>query len=359
MSRRVRATRARSVHEALAEQEGERQRTSQALQAAESECERLRATVACQEDDLHRAASEIEVLACALEQRAEDLGVDGNLQTGLLYQVGFFQKEVRRMEMELATREGAERELKREVVEGQRHTRSLQDRLESAESRIKGLLEERQVVVDYLKENKARTGRLEEEIEQLTHERDQFENQARRAVAGEQTARLELEGVRAQLHRVQTRSVLASGTADVSPVGDPAFETIMRETEAEIHAGAMAAERSKLLEELRSQRDRVAKLEGQLQGETRVPSLEAEVESLRVQLRRARAVGTRAVEPTNDKDMQFRQSRLEGLLKVANEAREISEREAVRLEAENARLRRELRGQQQGQQQSQQDKQKD
>lgn len=369
---------------------------AQALREAETECDRLRATVACQEEDLHRAASEIEVLACALEQRAEDLGVDGNLHSGLLYQVGMLQKEVHRLEMELATREGAERELKREIVESQRHHRHVQERLENAEKRINDLLEERQVVLDYLKENKSKTGRLEEEVKQLSHERDRLQHEARNAVSGEQSANFELEGMRTQLLRARTQQH-GPGSPDVSPVGDPAFETLLRETEAEIHAGAMAAERSKLLEDLRHQRDKIYHLEHRLQSQTsrsdslesRVPELEQEIAALRAEVQQqdqyqkevlkspirhhhanllsddstpenlsnltgssARPLSASSSSNhlisgrsgrTDSKDLHSRQNRLEGLLKVANEAREMSEKEAVRLEAENARLRRELR----------------
>lgn len=54
--------------------------------------------------ELQKASQEIEVLARALELRAEDLSLDGSLRSGLLYEVAQRKEEARRLALEVAAK---------------------------------------------------------------------------------------------------------------------------------------------------------------------------------------------------------------------------------------------------------------
>mmetsp|Transcript_8135 Transcript_8135/g.14993 ORF Transcript_8135/g.14993 Transcript_8135/m.14993 type:complete len:437 (+) Transcript_8135:203-1513(+) len=327
----------------------------------EEECERMAGIIACQEEDLHKAASEIEVLACALEQRAEDLEVDGSLETGLLYQVGFFQKETHRLEKELIKLGNLEDKHKQEKAALENEKKRLEETLMSVRNHSNELVEERSVILDYIKEHAKKEGNLEERVEELSSENEELKEQTRSALEAEQQARYQLD----QLVQAMHEQGAYRGTTNHG-VGDPLFEKMLRETQAEIKLGTITKEREDLLETIEQLKDKVKKLELRVIDEKAAASsaegkletmvvnkdktearLRVQIETLQADIRKLKLQKSEDSSSEdvsgNEKDLLFRHKRLQTLLSVSNEARDIAEREAVRLEVENMRLTRQLR----------------
>lgn len=78
-----------------------------ALQQLKAEHEAAVGSLEAHKVELQRATREIEVLATALEMRADELHLDGDLKSGLLYEVAHRREESRRMEGEAKTAKDA------------------------------------------------------------------------------------------------------------------------------------------------------------------------------------------------------------------------------------------------------------
>jgi len=354
------------------------------IRELQKQTEEMKRTIACQEQDLHRAAGEIEVLACALEEKAENLGIDGNLNSGLLYQVGLMEKEVRERERKLSESESLNQKLKKEIKHMRSTISNLKSQLEEEKHQGQELLQDRAVILEYLQENKKEATDRRDELARIQRQYDELEAKYKAVISAEQGTQLELEDMKTQLQTVFSSSLKVGKDAyisddeepslspDVNQVGDPVFERLLRETEAEIQVGALSQEKSRMAEELQAHKDRIGRLEGSLTIEReKVVSLKAQlnemlqnksellgkIEFLEDQVSSSLPSSHHPIEESKmkhpnandtDPDLVFKNERLQKLLKMANEAREVAEREAIRLEHENSNLRRQLRQKQEG-----------
>ena len=75
-----------------------------ALQTLKTENDDNKQTIDQQRLEIEKASREIEVLATALEMRADELALGGDLRSGLLYEVAHRREEVRRLKEELDTK---------------------------------------------------------------------------------------------------------------------------------------------------------------------------------------------------------------------------------------------------------------
>ncbi len=352
---------ARSARAALGLELAEKEARSavEKHEALEAELARLRETVACQEADLHAAANEIEVLAGALETRAEDLGVDGNLASGALYQLSLLRHEA------AASRSEVSRQ--RQAWADERQALELQ--LLAAQRKATELLDERQVVLDFIQDRNDECERLRAFVARLESERDEAVGEFRAALASASArsgARLrdsvtdgdpesESEGESesgadrnvdgshvsstrmagklrgSSLEHVGARALEESGEQERSASG-ASYQDIAREAERE-------ASRGRLEQQLRAAESRARALQGQLDEER------AESARLRIKVHEVRGSGaaTGSLGSDTRDSLLERVERLEAQLKVAHEARALAENEATLLEAANARLRRDAR----------------
>jgi hypothetical protein len=350
----------------LAALEREARSAAEEREALEAELARLRETVACQEADLHAAASEIEVLAGALETRAEELGVDGNLASGALYQLSLMRHEAAASRGELSRQ--------RQVWVDERQALELE--LLAAQRKAAELLDERQVVLDFIQETNRECERLRAFVARLERERDEAVEEFRAALAsasarsgvrvrvldgacdgdsgsgsdGERDGERDSErdgerdgdgdrerergrGTRmaAKLRdRAPALRPLEEGPGELEHSRNPGYNAIVREAEWEAAQG-------RLEQQLRAAESRARALQGQLD-EERAESARSRAEAH--ELRGGAATAAGSPNSGTRGSLLERVERLEAQLKAALEARALAENEATLLEAANARLRR-------------------
>lgn len=152
-----------------------------------------------QETDLHRAADEIEILARALEVRAEDIGdgVDGSLRSALLYEVAQKQQENHRLGLDLANKNERLKELDSEAELAIAAGQELRDRCNELELRYDAVetkahnevnekielqkklseyQQERNVMLDFIQESAEKTAELQQNIDNSTIKYQNLEN---------------------------------------------------------------------------------------------------------------------------------------------------------------------------------------
>jgi hypothetical protein len=347
----------------LAALEKEARSAAEEREALEAELARLRETVACQEADLHAAASEIEVLAGALETRAEELGVDGNLASGALYQLSLMRHEA------AASRGGLSRQ--RQVWADERQALELE--LLTAQRKAAEWQDERQVVLDFIQETNRECERLRAFVARLERERDEAVEEFRAALASasarsgvrvldgardgdsdsdsdsddERDPDRNVDGDRdgdrdrdrgtrmaAKLRdRAPALRPLEEGPGELKHSTNPGYQAIVRDAEWEAAQG-------RLEQQLRAAESRARALQGQLD-EERAES--ARVRADAHELRGTAAAAAGSLGSGTRGSLLERVERLEAQLKAAHEARALAENEATLLEAANARLRRDAR----------------
>eukprot|EP01029_Cantina_marsupialis_P023715 TRINITY_DN5975_c0_g3_i2.p1 TRINITY_DN5975_c0_g3~~TRINITY_DN5975_c0_g3_i2.p1 ORF type:complete len:737 (-),score=268.30 TRINITY_DN5975_c0_g3_i2:1569-3779(-) len=150
-----------------------------------------------QEAELDKAAKEIEILARALEIRAHDIGLEGNVRSGLLYQIANLKEDTHRLQIEIVekndkihhdrenittlTSDNQEKHEELTILRTRAGELSelLQQRTESEAKIEKELFDfktERQVMLDYIKELAEKNNVNEDELDELKKERDTLED---------------------------------------------------------------------------------------------------------------------------------------------------------------------------------------
>mmetsp|Transcript_20254 Transcript_20254/g.64699 ORF Transcript_20254/g.64699 Transcript_20254/m.64699 type:complete len:420 (-) Transcript_20254:139-1398(-) len=329
-----------------------------------TEYDRLREVIACQEDDLRRAASEIEVLACALEARAESLGVDGNLHSGLLYQMGMTQKQSLRLEREIFKRDRAGRALERELQVSRSKISRLEQALEVAQSENAQLLAEREVILEYIRASSSKSNNLQEQVSELLTEKEAALSKYREAIRSEEKLRASLEERERLRFEAKVNDVRFSGREERdeeagaclvhhNDVEHNSNTPLLEQTQLRLDGGdhlsrSLSLERDveRMTTELIDAKKQLETKDQELAGALgRIDALQETVEDMEIYL----ACSASHIDPLAEVQAQGSQKlvaevrQAQSKLKGANRARAFAEAEAVRLEAENAKLRRALR----------------
>jgi len=201
------------------------------------ENKRLKSLLKCQEGDLNKAADEIEVLACALEERAETLQVDGNLKSGLLYELAANKVERMRLEKNIFK---LDREAELVAVQ-MKDMRILNDqlnrRLNESNRQVEQFTEERTVMLDYIQDKANQISRLETSISKLSHPVRDYSN-------GDEF--VDFECPRCQVSNFEFEKLLMQTNADIEKSNLKQNNEMMRETIAVMESKLLMLEKQVL-----------------------------------------------------------------------------------------------------------------
>lgn len=136
-----------------------------ALQTLKTENEVAKTTVDQQRFEIEKASREIEILATALEMRADELSLGGDLRSGLLYEVAHRREEVRRLKEELDSKIIAYNEKEQQI-----HT--LQENLSRSQTDVATLAERATGLSADLNTQQSMYQRLQETYKNMEKERD-------------------------------------------------------------------------------------------------------------------------------------------------------------------------------------------